>query len=452
MKPNTIRLLLVGAALAFVICIFFWKFKKPALSPQVVPVVVRPLDVKDPRPTAVLPSGSGEIHPSIDLRKAIDAGASRLEQRPLDQTKCHANPIIVKKKIRVCSPATTRRGRTSYQKCRIVVQKVSQAVVGLKRCVGDYLLAVAAPNGKVAIVEAYERRESFPSGYRVDVEDNGKRRGVNVPFKVTAPPGRTVVGLKTAILTKNGGAENAVYVPYSSTLDVPELREQGLRYLERIALTALAELKGQKIPSKFHGGKLVAETVEIQHLVTLILTEQMKDAGLFVRGTDEDRLAMTNRTLTILGANMEDSYSYTRSRVGAAGIAQVMPSTYARLRRTYPKAKLPVGRDALVDHGVAMKAMILHADAQWWPLVGDLNYRTWLLAHPEARRLMLAAGYNASAGTVVNAFKKCGTTWREESCRALPLETRWYLIKYETVWSLLYPVQPQQTSPLVANQ
>jgi hypothetical protein len=160
---------------------------------------------------------------------------------------------------------------------------------------------------------------------------------------------------------------------------------------------------------------------------------------------------MVNRTLTILGANLEDAYGYSRSRVGAAGIAQLMPRTYARLRRAYPTAGLPKDQDARLDHGHAMKAMVLHADAQWYPLARDREYREWLLRHHEALRLMLAAGYNASAGTVVRAIKLCGETWREPSCQALPTETRRYLVKYEAVWDLLYGTGTAlQDSPTLA--
>ena len=415
--------------------------KVPSLTAAVVPA------------KATLPPGpSAGANQLVDLRKAIKTGTDRLEQRPMDPDKCYADPITVIRKVRVCKAVSKRRGKPApAPKCHIEKQRQTQAVIGMRRCVGDYLLAVVAPNGKVAFVEAYEKRDSFPSGYKVEVEDGAKRRGVNVPFRVIAPPDRTVIGLKTAVFTKGGGAEEAVYVPYSTALDTPLIREAGLRYLEHIAKTALGELRGQKVRSKFHEGKLVADTVEVQHLVTLVLTEQMKDASLFVRGSDAERLAMINRTLTILGGNLEDSYGYTKSRVGAAGIAQLMAGTYNRLRAQYPKANLPRDQDARLDHGVAMNAMVLHADSEWWA-VKDMDYKAFLLANHGARRLMLAAGYNASAGTVMKAIKACGQHWRETLCAQLPKETRWYLVKYETIWEMLYPIQSAPAEdPLVAN-
>lgn len=375
------------------------------------------LAVVTPPAEATLPPGpEAKSFVPENLRKTIDRGTKLLETFRLDQKKCGA----------------------------------PRHVRGNRRCLGDYLLAVSDERGKISIVEVYENRSSSPPGYQIRTENGARRRGVNVPFVVTAPPGRTVVALRTGVY-EGQIVVGAVYVPYSTALDTPELRAAGLRYLETISATALGDLFQRKVKSAFHRGQLIAEMVEQQHMVSLVLTEQMKSDILFVNGTDAERIAMVNRTLTILGANLEGAYGFTKSRVGAAGIAQLMPRTYARLRRAYPSVGLPKNQDARLDHGHAMKAMVLHADAEWYPLAKDREYRGWLLRHHDARRLMLAAGYNASAGTVVKAIKACGETWRGPSCRALPSETRRYLVKYEEVWNLLYGTgSVLQSSPTLA--
>lgn len=415
------RLILIALALAFIAGILLWRGRGFRLRPP--PAMVSAIAVAHPPMVAILPPGPVAVsHVPVNLRGAIDAGTKALEALSFDPSTCYADPVPVK----------VRQGEK--------IKWVWQAVTGLKRCRRDYLLAVTDETGKLNLVRVPEKGSSFPPGYRVTVEKGGKKGGVNVPFRVTTPPKHIVVGLKTTVLTQDGGVEEGVYVPYSSALDVQELRDDGLRYLERMAAEALADLRGRRVKSQFYRGQLVADMVELQHMVSLVLTEQMKSDVLFERGTETDRVAMVNRTLTILGANLKDAYSYTRSRVGAAGIAQLMRSTYHLLRKAYPTAGLPADQIARLDHHEALKAMILHADAEWYPLANDAAYRDWLRGTHDARRLMLAAGYNASAGTVVKAIKGCRETWRDTSCRLLPTETRRYLIKYEAVWTMLYPV------------
>lgn len=394
------RIIVIAIALAIVVGIFLWRrssFRPPHRASAIA--------VANPPMVAILPPGLADQANTPDhLREIIERGRAALERSHLTMAKCG--------------------GHGAHW----------------KRCLGDYLLAASDGKGNILVIEAYEGRPSSPVGFKVTVEDrSAKRRGVNVPFEVKAPPGWTVVGLRTAVWDDRD-IEGGVYAPYSKALDTEEVREAGLRYLEQIAAEALADLQRLRVKSRFYRGKLVAETVELQHMVSLVLTEQMKSDVLFERGTPAERIAMVNRTLTILGANQERAYGYVRSQKGAAGIAQLMSVSYRRLCRSYPQAGLPIDLDARLDHAQAMKAMVLHADDQWWAVSKDRVYRDWLRSHDDARRLMLAAGYNASAGTVAKAIKGCRETWRDASCTLLPSETRRYLIKYEAMWDLLYPV------------
>lgn len=390
-----------------------------------------PISAPNPPSKAALPPGPERTaYAPLDIRPAIRDGKRLLAASHLDSSKCGARPVF----------KTVGKGRKRHT--------VRIEVAGPKRCLGDYLLAAVNATGSITVVEAYEGRPSFPAGFTVTLEAGGKRKGVNVPFAVKSPPGWTVVALRTAVY-EGKDVGGGVYVPYSTALDVPELREDGLRYLERIADDALADLRGRGVQSRFFKGQLVSDTVDLQHLVTLVLTEQMKSDVLFERGSEAERVAMVNRTLVILGANREDACQFTRSRTGASGIAQLMPGTYRRLRRAYPKAGLPEDLDARLDHAQAMKAMVLHADDEWWAVSGDVAYRDWLRSHHDARRLMLAAGYNANVGNVVKAIKACGERWRDPACHALPEETRRYLVKYEAVWNLLY--DQTMASPMMAD-
>lgn len=413
------RLVLIAFALAFVAGVFLWRssLRRPLPPPKPLTAIA----VTNPPKEAVLPPGRpASARTPANLQETIALGRTVLEGSHLTMAKCG--------------------GRGEHW----------------KRCLGDYLLAAADGAGNILVIEAYEGRPSSPPGFSVKVEDrSARRRGVNVPFQVNAPPGWTVVALRTAVWD-GADIEGGVYAPYSKAIDTPEIREAGLLYLQRIAADALADLFRLRVESGFFFtgacaerkgkqcvrmvGQPIANIVEIQHVIALVLTEQMKSDVLFENGTPAERVAMVNRTLTILGANQEHAYAYVRSKKGAAGIAQLMPGTYLSLQKIYPQAELPAELDARLDHRQAMKAMVLHADNQWWAASGDRAFRQRLLVNPEARRLMLAAGYNANAGGIVTAIKTCGETWRDASCALLPTETRRYLIKYEEIWGMLYPV------------
>src|SRR3989338_4947977 len=170
MKPNTVRLLLFGAAILFVASILFWKaqIKKKSATPRPAIPATRSLEIAIPPVKATLPTGPETARAqNQNLRDLIKVGRKRLASRSLDTRKCYANPVIIKRKVRICTTPPKQRGKPARrQKCRVEFRKETKMVVGMRRCVGDYLLAVATPTGSISVVEVYERRESSPPGYR----------------------------------------------------------------------------------------------------------------------------------------------------------------------------------------------------------------------------------------------------------------------------------------------
>ena len=308
---------------------------------------------------------------------------------------------------------------------------------GWRKCFGDYLIAAADAQGEVKVFSLYQGEEASHN-FKVTCErKDGCQGGVNPSFHVESPPGWTVVAIRTAVRAKDEQTQGAVYIPYSSRLDTPELRGAAIEYLSDMALAAYYDLHARQLESDFLTGKLVTDVGTLDHVMALILTEQMLHDLEFVNGDDAARLAMLNRTLTIIGANRDRSFWYTRSRVGATGIGQIMSGTYDRLQDRYARAGLPEDKEfGRLDHTMALKAMIIHADAELWPMSDE--YRHFVIEHPNEGRLILAGGYNANVRRVYEAIKECGDTWREPSCKKLPSETRRYLIKYEWIYGVLF--------------
>lgn len=349
------------------------------------------------------PGPEAKPHVPKDLQAAIREGLKRLDGEDFDQARCGGKGT------------------------------------GLERCVGDYILVAVDQDGKQTLVHLYQGKPSDPPAYTVALEPGwtASRVGINVPLAITHPPDKTVVALLTAV-TIDGQPREMAYAPYSSSLDTPEMRAAGLRYLERVYAQAAGNLDKQGIRSLYLGGERVTASSDKAHIAALVLTEQVFSDRRFVDGDEKTRLAMVNRTLVLLAANGANAYPLSKSRVGAVGIAQIMPTTYANLASAYPKAGLPGDRDqGRTEHEPALRAMILHADNQWWALKKTPTYAEWLRAHPVERSYVFAAGYNASMATVRDAVFSCKDKWLDESCKDLPGETRRYVAKYRWIRSLL---------------
>lgn len=308
---------------------------------------------------------------------------------------------------------------------------------GWKRCLGNYILAATNAKGRIKLIEVYGGTAS-DSGFKVACERDGAcESGVNPPFLISTPTGWTVVALRTVANDKSSedGVKAVVYVPYSTRLNTPELRQAGLEYLKEAILGAWFELRAKDVKSRYIAGAFVTDFGTPDHLAVLILTEQiLSDVG-FVNGSDVQRIQMLDRTLVTLGLNRWKSYEHTLSPAGARGIGQGMEPTYISLREKYVRADLPKDHvEGCVDHHTAIKMMACHTDAEWWAI----KDRESLLKNPWKRKLVDAGGYNTNIGNVSEALETCGDDWRAESCTKLPSETRRYLIKYEWIYKTLF--------------
>lgn len=313
--------------------------------------------------------------------------------------------------------------------------------LGWKRCIGNYLVAATNRHGDIKMIEVYGGKSTHPPGYRVTCErERACDGGVNPPFSITSPPDWSAVAVRTAVFGSGpDGTDAAVYVPYSSRLNTPRLRLAGLEYLRDIVLGAFYVLRSNDVMSQFIPDHRITDFGTPDHIISLILTEQMWSDTSFAQGSELDRLEMLNRALATLGLNRGGSYRYSKSRAGATGIGQIVRRPYQAIREQYPAAQLPKDDvEGRGDHHIAVKAMIAHTDAEWWAIEQEESHLALLLKNDWQRRLVLAAGYNANIATVDRAIHKCGETWRETTCTILPTETRLYLVKYEWIYRMLF--------------
>ncbi len=72
------------------------------------------------------------------------------------------------------------------------------------------------------------------------VVEPGKSNSVNTKFTVTYPENNIVLAIKRPV---RRGTSFRGDIPYSEGLDIPEVREAGLKYLRNVLTTAKNDLK-----------------------------------------------------------------------------------------------------------------------------------------------------------------------------------------------------------------
>lgn len=254
-----------------------------------------------------------------------------------------------------------------------------------------------------------------------------KNNGVASRFQVRYPEDMAVLAIRTVVHGRYGGYEEVVYTPYSPEIDTPEVRRAGYDYLlDQIGL-ALADLERRRVRLPALGALLYSD--QLPDVVFVLSVIEHMDPERFKSCAAGQEDALVREVLTVLGANAENAYAYSKSPAGARGLFQFMPATYERLRRKYPAAALH--RDFVQgsnDHVNAAKASLLLFDSD----LGDLSRKLLVSARDdiEAVGRMLAASYNCGPGRVRKSARECNNSW---TCR-LPEETRTYLKKFDRVW------------------
>ncbi len=276
----------------------------------------------------------------------------------------------------------------------------------------------------------------------------GEALGIGTAFEITAPQHHVVLALKRALQIENN-FEEEIYTPYTEDLDTPVIRKKGYDYLVGQLIAAQEALRMRKVVSKAFPGKLLADAMPMKVALLLSMSEHI-DPFVFKReahklehptapnvptltqaNAEREVIGdLTNRVLTVVGANREYSYIYAYSNAGAGGLFQFIPNTYESIARKYPEARLVKGfRDGMDDHQNSAMASLLLFDS-------DLSN-----ASPEQRRVFsqdskfmgeyLAAAYNGGAPTAAHAIRDYGANWQHH----LKAETQPYVDKFRALWA-----------------
>lgn len=237
--------------------------------------------------------------------------------------------------------------------------------------------------------------------------------GVNSSFQINQPAGGSVLALKYLITGAETGSRKkildamheSIYVPFSSSINSPDIAAYGQNYLNGVINKVVQDLK--YIPSQAIPGKQIVEAIPPAMIKALIYAEH-SDAGAVLNGNPQDAMDKLN---ILFATNEGDTYKYSVSSAGARGIAQFMPATYGSLVQRHPEAGLmPDFVAGMSDHVNAIKAMYLLID----DYAGTVRTKA-ATGFAEGRVFDYgAASYNGGTTRVYKAVNNFGNSWNED--------------------------------------
>jgi hypothetical protein len=310
--------------------------------------------------------------------------------------------------------AAGRRGRTKKE---VVSRRIIEP---------SFLLAVEDLKERKLRLVRFTSRGCETDGFDVV---RTRKNGVGSRFEVRYPENMAVLALRTMVHCENKGYKEVVYTPYSPEIDTPKVREGGLNYLKKQIELARADLEEKNVPlrglDRIPGG--VAPT-EISLVLSII---EHIDPARFEKSPPGGETALVHEVLTIIGANMNDAYAYSRSPAGARGLFQFIPGTYERMLTKYREAGLDRNFvSGCSNHVNAAKASLLLFDSDlndlpshYFPVIGD---------DMQVTGQYLAAAYNCGSRRVERSLRDGAGGWTD----GLPGETRTYLKKFDAVWRM----------------
>ncbi len=278
----------------------------------------------------------------------------------------------------------------------------------------EVVLAVEfTPNGKVTLVHLKEKGgkyQSVSSRFTVKVpKDNGVNTNYQVWEASTGKSGLVLAG-KYPLLV-GGKLEQAIYTPYTKTLHQTELVDAGRSYLEAVVESAYADLAEHHVRSAAFPERLVTEVIPEDLMQQLAVIEHLDPAAF----SNSDSLSrLLGKFFVIVGSNEGGAFAYTKSRAGAFGMMQFIPSTYKFIRGRYPEAELETDFiTGMQDHENAVEAAVLLADHNLTQLSKD--HRQYMLENNDDLAEYVAASYNTGASRVVKALAYRGANWQDDT-------------------------------------
>lgn len=237
--------------------------------------------------------------------------------------------------------------------------------------------------------------------------------GVNTPVIISDYTNKNHLPLMVQYPVERGGRyyETAYYMSTHPGLVTPEVVNAGKLYVRNTIDIAREKLrqKGYTIAPKIAD---VAERLSVVEHVD------------HFRFRNEYHPNIYNDIFTLFALNEGQTYRYSVSSAGAGGMVQMIPSTYAMIRRLYGGAGLmPDFVEGMRNHVNASQAMLLYIQMTYNDLIASPTVVNALQTGIATEFELLYAGYNSNPARLPGYIKRGGANWKY----LIPRETQIYL-------------------------
>ncbi len=264
--------------------------------------------------------------------------------------------------------------------------------------------------------------------------------GVNSEFLVGQETGLVLVAVRYPILKevtiakkKQFERHDVVYTPFADDLRKPEMVVEGKRVLQQGVDEAFARLDTLQVTSRAFPGRPVTQVIDPKILKSLLLIEHASTATL----KNNPNQAIETFYVT-LAANADHAYGYAKSSAGALGIAQFMPTTYARLVKKNPGAQLEKDFEkGMRDLDNTIKAEMVLLDSMLSELPKAV--RATALEPESLAPEFLAASYNGGASRVSKAIPR----WEAQFAGVSPVSLATLRSQHKTMRLKIADLQEQ---------
>ena len=246
-----------------------------------------------------------------------------------------------------------------------------------------------------------------------------RANGVNTPVEITDTAGRRQLPLLVQYPVEKGGKfiETAYYMSTHPGLVTPEVVGAGQFYVHNVIEIARERLgqRGIKIQPKV--ADIAERLATVEHVDHLRFRTEIP-ADVF------------NDIFTLYALNEGQTYRYSVSSAGAGGMVQMIPSTYAMIRRQYPTVPLvPDFVEGMRNHVNATQAMLLYMQMTWDDLSSRSTVSDALATGIATQEQLMAAGYNSNPAKLPGYINRGGENWTT----LIPRETKIYLQIYDAL-------------------
>jgi hypothetical protein len=255
-----------------------------------------------------------------------------------------------------------------------------------------------------------------------------RANGVNTPIQVIDNLGVAQLPLMVQYPVEKGGryVETSYYMSTHPGLVTPEVVNAGKLYVHNVIEISRDRLKQKGIAIQPGIADIAERLATVEHV----------DHDRFRK---EYHKNIYNDIFTLYALNEGQTYRYSVSSAGAGGMVQMIPSTYAMIRRRYPNVGLmPDFVEGMRNHVNATQAMLLYMQMTWNDLAANGSIANAMSTGIATQKQLMAAGYNSNPARLGGYIDRGGAGWTN----LIPRETQIYLQIFDSVEKFV-PMTPR---------